>query len=177
MAIFVLIAACPLFSPRANPFLDLTIASVDEIQKMGAIPFTQIISVSDVEFRDDGRHEHLVGEFFPNARVLYSYFNDIAIPTAEGPTEREIARILTFSAHFMRWDKILVHCRAGVSRSTALAFAIACQHSHPGEERKAFAYIRKLRPQLLPNRLIVITADRLLEREGRMIAASSPMGF
>ena len=166
-----------LFNPRVNPLPDITIASVDDIPKLAAIPFTQIISVSDVEFRGDGRHEHLVGEFFPNSRVLYCYFNDIAIPSPDGPTEAEIARILMFSVSFTRFDKILVHCRAGISRSTAIAFAVTCQHSHPGEERKAFAYIRKLRPQLLPNRLIVITADRLLERDGRMIAASAPLGF
>lgn len=166
-----------MFGMRTNYFPDITIAGVHEIERLAATPFTQVISISDIAVRDAGGFEHRTAELFPKARVLHCYFNDIDIATQDGPTVAAITRVLDFSANFTKTDKILIHCLAGISRSTSLAFAIACQHSLPGEEKQAMEHLRKIRPQMLPNRLIVITADRLLKRSGRMIAVSTPRGL
>jgi predicted protein tyrosine phosphatase len=61
-----------------------------------------------------------------------------------------------------------VHCHAGVSRSTAAA-AILLAQRNPGEEAAAFRHVARIRPGAWPNRRMVEIADRLLQRDGRLI--------
>jgi predicted protein tyrosine phosphatase len=66
---------------------------------------------------------------------------------------------------------LLVHCHAGISRSTA-AMAILLAQVHPVEaEDSVFARIQQLRPQAWPNSLMISLADALLGRDGRLSAA------
>ena len=63
---------------------------------------------------------------------------------------------------------MLVHCHAGISRSTA-AIAILLAQSDPGlDEDALFAQILALRPQAWPNSRMMSFADELLERGGRL---------
>ena len=64
---------------------------------------------------------------------------------------------------------LVIHCLAGVSRSTAAAYAIFCMLLSPGAEERAFAHLIKIRPCASPNKLIVKYADELLGRNGKMI--------
>jgi predicted protein tyrosine phosphatase len=153
-------------------FLNITIAGLDEVDMLAGTPFTKIISINDAHLEEEGGYERRIKAYFPKARVVFSYFEDVDYPSEDGPQEDEIGHLLDFSQRFTESDKILIHCRAGVSRSTALAYAVVCQHTKPGQEKKAFAYIRKLRPQLFPNRLVVKMADAILKRDGKLIAAS-----
>lgn len=63
---------------------------------------------------------------------------------------------------------LLVHCRAGVSRSTAIALAIAADRLGAGNERHACEWLRETYPQAKPNRLVVFLADEVLERNMAM---------
>ena len=154
-----------------NKFPDITIASLDEVEMLAGTPFTKIISINDAYLGEERGYERRIKAYFPKARAVFSYFNDVDYPTDDGPQENEIGLLLDFSQRFTVADKILIHCRAGVSRSTALAYAVICQHSQPGQEAEAFAYLRQIRPQLFPNALVVKMADRILKRKGRLLAA------
>jgi len=159
--------------PKAmNKFLDITIASLGEIDMLAGMPFTKVISINDAYLEKEGGYERRIKVYFPKARAVFSYFDDVDYLTENGPQEDEINRLLDFSQQFTMADKILIHCRAGVSRSTALAYAVVCQHSQPGQEAEAFAHVRQIRPQLFPNRLVVKIADRILNRKGRLLAAA-----
>ena len=61
--------------------------------------------------------------------------------------------------------QLLVHCRAGVSRSTAIALAIAANLLGTGNERKACEWLRETYPQAKPNRLVVFLVDEALKCE------------
>ena len=63
--------------------------------------------------------------------------------------------------------RLLIHCWAGVSRSTAAAFALKCQLTGLAE-RDALLTIHSVRRQMWPNELIVALADDALGRRGRM---------
>lgn len=84
------------------------------------------------------------------------------------PAERHVRAILEFGTRLTRGDRVLIHCMAGISRSTAAAWMIGAQ-AFPGREHDILSHVRRIRPQAMPNRLMVAIADRLLGAEGRMI--------
>jgi predicted protein tyrosine phosphatase len=71
---------------------------------------------------------------------------------------------------------MVVHCFAGISRSTASAFAAACMLNPHRDEIAIARQIRTASPIAQPNRLIVSLADRALGRDGRMRRALDEMG-
>lgn len=104
---------------------------------------------------------------------------DDIIADADGftaPTTDHVERVLVFGRNWNRAAPMVIHCYAGISRSTASAFAIVCALN---PERSETAIARKIRadsPSAYPNRLIVTHADQLLGREGRMLRALDDMG-
>jgi predicted protein tyrosine phosphatase len=64
---------------------------------------------------------------------------------------------------------VLVHCEAGVSRSSAAALIMYACWLGPGREREAMDRVLSQRPVAVPNRRMVEIADRLLDRGGRLL--------
>jgi predicted protein tyrosine phosphatase len=104
--------------------------------------------------------------------------NDIVEPMEEMivPDESVVGRILAFGATWDGADPMLIHCWAGISRSTATAFILACERSPEVEERSIALALRRTAPHASPNRRIVALADQLMDRRGRMIEAVEAMG-
>ncbi|MDC7786823.1 protein-tyrosine phosphatase family protein [Rhodoplanes sp. TEM] len=104
---------------------------------------------------------------------LHLEIHDICLPL-DGyihPQEEHVARLIDFVRDWDQTAPLVVHCYAGISRSTAAAFTAACT-IHPDRDELAIARaLRTASPTACPNRLIVSLADRLLGRDGRMIAA------
>ncbi|HET6838332.1 MAG TPA: protein-tyrosine phosphatase family protein [Bradyrhizobium sp.] len=92
------------------------------------------------------------------------------------PSESHIERVLSFVRGWDRNAPLVVHCYAGISRSTASAFAAACALNPHRDEMSIAQQIRHASPSAFPNRLIVTLADRALGREGRMLRALDEMG-
>jgi predicted protein tyrosine phosphatase len=92
------------------------------------------------------------------------------------PAEEHVGDLLRF---VRRWDRaapLVVHCYAGISRSTAGAFVTACALNPNRDEAKIARAIRAASPTAAPNLRIVTHADKLLGRNGRMIAAVRHIG-
>jgi predicted protein tyrosine phosphatase len=153
------------------PRLNITIVGVEDLPKLSGTSFTRVISIAEAELKAERGHEALIRRLFPGASCHFAYFDDVEYSKDGGPDRNHVYRILLFSQPFTFDDKILIHCRAGISRSTAIAIAIVCQHSPPGEEKQAVEQIRAVRPVMLPNFLIIKLADEILQRGGRLIAA------
>lgn len=68
-------------------------------------------------------------------------------------------------------DTIVVHCYAGISRSTAAAFVMLCALNPSANELTIAKYLRNQSNTALPNRLIVDLGDEVLGRNGRMTKA------
>jgi predicted protein tyrosine phosphatase len=104
--------------------------------------------------------------------------NDINA-SAEGlvsPKEDHVASVL---AHGEAWDvtsPLLIHCWAGVSRSTASAFMVACQRNPELPPARIADTIRSLSPTATPNRLLTSIADDMLSRGGAMVDAIDAIG-
>lgn len=104
--------------------------------------------------------------------------NDIAEPT-EGlvlPTEQVVRDLLAFGATWDESAPMIVHCWAGISRSTASAFILACERNPEADERAIALTMRQAARHASPNRRIVTLADDMLGRRGRMVDAVEAMG-
>jgi predicted protein tyrosine phosphatase len=64
----------------------------------------------------------------------------------------------------------------GISRSTASAYAGVCALNPQRDEASIAQSLRRASPTATPNIRIVTLADRLLGRDGRMVAAIETIG-
>src|ERR1700744_2087519 len=92
------------------------------------------------------------------------------------PSDIHIEQVLNFVRGWDRNAPLVVHCYAGISRSTASAFAAVCALNPHRDEIAIASHIRAGSPIASPNRLIVSLADAALGREGRMLRALDEMG-
>ncbi|MBV8754448.1 MAG: protein tyrosine phosphatase [Hyphomicrobiales bacterium] len=92
------------------------------------------------------------------------------------PGEAHVAELLTFVRAWDRAAPLVIHCYAGVSRSTAGAFVSACALNPRRAELEIAKDIRRLSPTATPNIRIVTLADKILGRDGRMVAAVEAIG-
>jgi predicted protein tyrosine phosphatase len=116
-------------------------------------------------------------EISPN-RHLYVAMSDIT-ETIEGhilPQESHVLQILSFLDGWDRRNPLLIHCWAGVSRSTAAAFIAACALCPERPEGEIAREIRRKSPTATPNSRLVVLADAVLDRGGRMVAAIAGIG-
>ncbi|PZU93057.1 MAG: protein tyrosine phosphatase [Chelatococcus sp.] len=111
-------------------------------------------------------------------RHLVLGMSDISGPM-EGhvlPGEEHIARFLAFARGWNRDAPLVIHCWAGISRSTAAAYIAACAFSPEADEEEIALRLRAASPSATPNPRLVAVADAMLGREGRMRAAIARIG-
>jgi len=104
--------------------------------------------------------------------------DDIAMPM-EGytaPDTEHVERLIDFVGQWDRAAPMVVHCWAGISRSTAGAYVAACALNPGRDEMQIAQAIRQASRTAQPNARIVSIADHLLRRQGRMVRAVETMG-
>jgi predicted protein tyrosine phosphatase len=141
-------------------------ATVDET---GASHIVTLLRLTDRAKRPD----HIAAE---NHLILG--MDDIA-EAVEGqmlPADEHVARLIAFAGKWDRKAPMVVHCFAGISRSTAAAFVTACSLNPQRDEMQIARAIRDASPTAMPNSRIVAIADRLLARDGRMVRAVQALG-
>jgi predicted protein tyrosine phosphatase len=93
------------------------------------------------------------------------------------PCEEHVARLISFARGWDRATPLVVHCYAGISRSTAAAFVTACALNPERAELRIAQALRRRSDTASPNRRIVSIADDLLGRNGRMVGAIQAIGL
>ncbi|HDN26841.1 MAG TPA: hypothetical protein ENG03_07050 [Thioploca sp.] len=143
--------------------------------------FTHTISLLDPGIENYG---FTIPVASPDGKLRRYYFHDIMdeydhnflIYLTKEPipvlaTLQQIQDILEFTAPLQSTDKLLVHCQAGVSRSTAVACGILCQHGLTPSE--AAEYVISIRPIAYPNQHVLTLFDELLGLEGKLVVAGT----
>jgi predicted protein tyrosine phosphatase len=109
---------------------------------------------------------------------LWLQLHDISEPL-EGfvpPQPEHVEELIAFVRRWPREAPMIIHCYAGVSRSSAAAFVAVCTLNPAGDERAIATALRRASPTATPNIRIVTIADQLLGRQGRMIKAVKAIG-
>ena len=104
--------------------------------------------------------------------------NDISEPR-DGlvlPSETHVERLIDFVDAWDMEQHMLVHCWAGVSRSTAGVFISLCRLNEGVDEVMIAEAVRKASPTATPNIKLVGLADDLMGRQGRMVDAVTLIG-
>ena len=143
--------------------------------------------VSDMIEQTGARHLISVidGYFLPPTpktvtaeRHLRLEMHDIveARPDATLPARHHVRQLIEFVHGWDRREPMLIHCFAGLSRSTAAAFITLCAINPDTPEEIIAGALRRSSDTAVPNKLFVALADEELRREGRMSAALAGMG-
>ncbi len=109
---------------------------------------------------------------------LFIGINDIVEPM-DGlvlAADDHVKTLIDFVEHWDQSRPLVIHCYAGISRSTAAAFIALCVARPERDERAIARALREASPKATPNARLVAIADRLLDRDGRMVAAIEEIG-
>jgi predicted protein tyrosine phosphatase len=152
----------------------LTICGLDELDSHSAASVTHVLSILDPEWPEP----EAFFAYDPHRRTTL-HFHDIVepLPGMRLPQREHVEDILAFGHAFLRdlADRpdahLLIHCHAGISRSTAAMASLLAQ-AHPEDpEERIFERLVAIRPQAWPNSLMIGFADDLLARGGRLVEA------
>ena len=146
------------------------LAKVDEV--VNAVKASHLVSVINPDMEVD-RPARITPD-----RHLFLGMNDIAatLPGFEMATRNQVQQLIDFVSNWDRNAAMVVHCWAGVSRSTASAYIAACSLRPDLPERQLALALREASPSATPNKRLVALADELLGRNGRMLHAVKQIG-
>jgi predicted protein tyrosine phosphatase len=141
----------------------------ETVKQHGARHVVTLLADRDKVFRPEGVEE---------SDHLWLGMDDIAneIEGMTPPGEKHVDTLLEF---LKRWDRkapLVVHCFAGISRSSAAAFIAACAAEPKMDETEIARRIREASPTASPNPRLVALADKKLGRGGRMVKAIETIG-
>lgn len=154
--------------------LVLTICGLHEIPlALITTQFDAIVSITDpddglMENRHVRRRRNTIRRH--GAKVLFLAFHDVVEENKAHvmPRPHHVAAIVAFARQLQPGTKVLVHCMAGISRSTAAAVIMLRELGVPYHE--ALTHIMAVRPQAQPNGLML----NLYDATRRLTPPSSP---
>src|SRR5215218_4017450 len=156
----------------APDFIRFTICGIPELGTHCAAGVTHVLSILDPEWPDPPEFE----DYAPHRRMALR-FHDIIdpLPGRILPTRDDVIRLLAFGHELSDAETchLLVHCHAGISRSTA-ATALILAQAHPARPAgDVFDAVSRIRPRAWPNLRMLEFGDELLGRRGEIVAAAS----
>lgn len=149
--------------------LQIHVCGVLELDTVEMPSMTHVVSIADARMGGSGEAQRRIAKVCPGASAIHEFFDDVSSPCRSSPSEPAVRRILDFTSGLRDSDRLLVHCNLGISRSTAIAYAVCCQHTEPGHETACYQAVGLARPIALPNIMIIRFADKILGRKGLMV--------
>ena len=159
-----------LFSKRLAPF-QVTICGIDELGFHWEAGVTHVLSILDPGWPEP----EALGAFDAHRR-LELRFHDV-IEAGSGwiaPERLDVEQLLSFGRDLTesRGTHLLVHCHAGVSRSTAAATLILAQARPDRPAEEVLQAVVRRRSHAWPNLRILELGDALLDRRGEIVDAA-----
>ena len=92
------------------------------------------------------------------------------------PGTAHVEKLIRFVKEWDQQAPLVIHCWAGISRSTAAAYISASVLNPSLDEDELATHLRMAAPSATPNPRIIALADSLLNRDGRMIKSIAAIG-
>ncbi len=159
-----------LFSKRLVPF-QLTICGIDELGLHCEGRVTHVLSILDPGWPNP----EAFNTFNPHQRLELRFHDVIDVgPGWIAPERQDVERLLAFGRELTqgRETHLLIHCHAGVSRSTAAATLILAQTRPERPAEEALLAVVHQRPRAWPNLRILELGDAVLGRRGEIVNAA-----
>ena len=152
------------------PF-QMTICGLAELDKHSDAKVTHVLSILDPEWPAP----EIFGTYGEHTK-LELRFHDILEPDPGRlpPQRSHVTQLLEFGRNLDSEPgqaHVLVHCHAGVSRSSASLALLIAQAAPERPAETIFADILAVRPQIWPNLRIIELGDEMLGRNGALVAA------
>jgi predicted protein tyrosine phosphatase len=113
----------------------------------------------------------------PEENICRVDFDDVIIPTQRKietnaferpPQEEDMRKVIDFFNRLSESSKVLFHCQAGISRSTATAFVALCAR-YPGiPPKRHIVRVWQQRQGARPNTMVIAAGDSVLGQNGQL---------
>jgi predicted protein tyrosine phosphatase len=154
--------------------MKITICGIHELGDQREAGVTHVLSILDPLWPDP----EAFAEFPPHRREALR-FHDVIAPAPKSivPTQEHVEQLLAFGRDVEvagEFAHLLIHCHAGISRSTAAAALLLAQEDPALAPEAIFAEIARQRPRAWPNLLMLGLGERILGRVGQIVPAVIP---
>jgi predicted protein tyrosine phosphatase len=156
-----------------TPPFAMTVCGIEELAAHCTTRASHVLSILDPEaplpeaFGTYGEHEKLELRFDDIIEVT---------PGRLAPEADHIAALLGFGRSLLRQKResphLLVHCHAGISRSTAAMSLILAQAMPEQPAAAILGLVHSIREKAWPNLRIMEIGDAMLQRDGTLVAAT-----
>jgi predicted protein tyrosine phosphatase len=147
-----------------------TVCGIDELALHQVAGVTHVLSILDPDWPAP---EALA--VYEASQRLQLRFHDIIDPQPGwvAPERADVEQLLAFGGELPREGHLLVHCHAGVSRSTAAAALILAERHPEKSATMVLNGVLRLRPKAWPNLRILEFGDDILGRDGEIVEAAA----
>lgn len=148
--------------------MKISITSVDKVPAY--VQFKSVTHIVSLLWKEE-KDELRLPSSFPRENWLSVEMNDVASRHHSGaPTRGQVNYVLEWIKQLPEDAHVLIHCFAGISRSTAIALSAKVMQGMPIDE--AVAWLKDHRPVACPNPIITKYADEILEAKGELHSAA-----
>jgi predicted protein tyrosine phosphatase len=158
---------------RAAPPFGITVCGIEELAGHCATGASHVLSILD----PDHPVPEAFGAFGEHVK-LELRFHDIVddTPGQIAPQPEHVAGMLTLGRDLLaepgETRHLLVHCHAGISRSTAAMVLLLAQAMPEQPAQAVLRMVHGIREKAWPNLLVMEIGDAMLGRQGALVAAT-----
>lgn len=149
--------------------MQVTVTNVDKVPGFIHRGATHVVSL----LHSKERNQLFLPRDFNKANWLFLEMDDVIHETADAaPKKEQVERLLEWVKTLPKDAHLVIHCYAGISRSTAAALAVKVQELGVSRVSEAIDWLLDHRPQACPNPVITKFADELLDAKGELHGAA-----
>lgn len=156
---------------------DLAICGIDELPDHNRRSYTHVVSLIDPDWPDITAFE----TFDTHERIIFRCHDIIdPLPGMTPPGEELVRDVLEVGKNISESSangeevRLLIHCRKGVSRSSAAMLSVLCQIYRDEPVKTLYDRLRLIRPQAWPNSVMVGFIDDQLGYQGALLEGLCP---
>jgi predicted protein tyrosine phosphatase len=153
----------------------ISVCGIEELANHCEVGVSHVLSILD----PDWPVPEAFDAFNQHAKLELRFHDviDEQNPATIAPQHKDVAEVLNFGRRLSddreKDTHLLVHCHAGVSRSTAAMAVILAQVVPEAPAKRIFEEVLRIRPQAWPNLRILELGDAILDRRGELVAAAA----